>query len=69
MDSYFYLCIVLVVECVVFVLCLKYNILTTYRPVISKILDAIQDGQLTKEEIEQIREVITKKLEEKNGNS
>ena len=67
MDSYFYLCIVLVVECVVFVLCLKYNILTTYRPVISKILDAIQDGQLTKEEIEQIREAIDEVL--KSGNS
>lgn len=69
MDSYFYLCIVLVVECVVFVLCLKYNILTTYRPLISKILDAIKDGKITDEELEEIRELITKKLEEKNGNS
>ena len=69
MDSYSYLCIILVVECIVFLLCLKYGALTTYRPLISKILDAIKDGKISDEELEEIRELITNKLEEKNGNS
>lgn len=69
MDSYSYLCIILVVECIVFLLCLKYGAFATYRPLISKILDAIKDGKISDEELEEIRELITKKLEEKNGNS
>lgn len=68
MDGSTVLLIFSIIEIVVFLILYRYGVYKTYANLAKAIIDAIKDGKITEEEIEQIKKEIDN-ISDKNDNS